>query len=102
MQRPINRRPVIDNIDTPSYDDDSTYQIGGIHQSDVCGSGYGNYGEPFRTESSLKLSFDTSDQTWLLFVSEPTEFVCFYVLSNYEASVSGVVPPLTQQGLLLY
>jgi len=26
--------------------------------------------------SSHSLSFDTSDQTWLLLVAEPTEFVC--------------------------
>lgn len=43
----------------------------------TCGDGLGNYSEePVLVQRELKVQFDTSDFTWLIFVSEPTEFVC--------------------------
>jgi hypothetical protein len=42
----------------------------------VCGHGKGNFGKPFTVKSEIRVTFDVSDYTWLIFVSEPTEFVC--------------------------
>ena len=62
----------------------------------VCGSSeYGAYSAaPFTVQKEVKIQFDTSDMTWLVFVSEPTEFVCTNHVGapNYGPSVPGVVP----------
>ena len=61
-QRPIRFNPIIDN------DDDNTLE---------CGQGVGVWSTtPKLVQSELKIHFDISDFTWLVFVSEPTEFVC--------------------------
>ena len=41
-----------------------------------CGSKLNHFGEPVLVTKELKVNFDTSDMTWLIFVSQPTEFVC--------------------------
>jgi hypothetical protein len=41
----------------------------------VCGED-GVFGVPTLVENEILVSFDTSDMTWLVFLSEPTEFVC--------------------------
>lgn len=42
-----------------------------------CGQGFGVFSEtPVLVQSELRFHLDTSDATWLLFVSEPTEFIC--------------------------
>jgi len=42
-----------------------------------CGTGRGVYSaEPVLVQRELKFAFDTSDMTWLVFVSEPTLFEC--------------------------
>lgn len=47
------------------------------HQVLECGDGEGNYSKkPVLVQRELKVQFDTSDMTWLIFVSEPTEFTC--------------------------
>lgn len=50
--------------------------VGTINPGDLCGKGNGTFGEPFWVNSELAMSFDTSDQTWIMYVPEPTEFVC--------------------------
>lgn len=61
----------------------------------VCGSSeFGEYSaEPFTVQKELKIQFDTSDMTWLVFVSEPTEFVCtnHVGVPNNVPSIPGVV-----------
>lgn len=42
----------------------------------VCGTADSIFGAPFTVQRELILKFDVSDFTWILFVSEPTEFVC--------------------------
>ena len=54
-----------------------------------CGQGKGNFSpRPVLVQRELKLQFDTSDMTWLVFVSQPTEFTC----SNYVHDTSMDVP----------
>lgn len=64
--------------------------------SPVCGSSaLGTYtAAPFTVEKEVKIQFDTSDMTWLVFVSEPTEFVCtnFVAPPSYGPSIPGVPP----------
>ncbi|RYG64835.1 hypothetical protein EON64_13170 [archaeon] len=65
----------------------------------VCGDGKtGKYSaHPVLVRRELKIQFDTSDMSWLVFVSEPMEFVC----SQYDAARDvvdmdlppGVLPP---------
>ena len=92
------------NKGTPNMDDVAEILAGklvGVPQAEprsVCGEGYGNYGEPFLVKSNVKLVFGTSDQTWLVFPSEPTEFVCYYVLPINTVSIPGLVPPIENQG----
>jgi hypothetical protein len=59
----------------------------------VCGVGVGNYSsKPVLVERELKFELDTSDMTWLVFVSEPTEFVCsFFDGAKYMESLN--LPP---------
>jgi endoglucanase Acf2 len=66
VQRKLSAPLIVDN------------KVGLDALSIVCGEGKGNYsaGKPFMVNREIKLQFDTSDMTWLLFVSQPTEFVC--------------------------
>jgi hypothetical protein len=60
-----------------------------------CGVGFGNYSpKPVLVQKELKVQFDTSDMTWLIFVSEPTEFECAMHKrpEDNSASIPGVVP----------
>lgn len=42
-----------------------------------CGVGFETYSKhPVLVKSEMKVQFDTSDMTWLIFVSEPMEFEC--------------------------
>jgi len=42
-----------------------------------CGTGIDTFSaQPVRVNSELKVHFDTSDMTWLIFLSEPMEFEC--------------------------
>jgi len=42
-----------------------------------CGNAPGVFSsEPVLVQREIMLTFDISDMTWLIFVSEPTEFVC--------------------------
>lgn len=64
----------------------------------VCGSGLGNFSTvPVRVERELKIQFDTSDMTWLVFVSEPTTFECAVQLEQADENsgtfIPGVVTP---------
>ena len=57
-----------------------------------CGSKLNHFSEsPVLVEKELKISFDTSDMTWLIFVSEPTEFVCTNKVLN-NAAVNNLPP----------
>ena len=43
-----------------------------------CGRGdEGTYGPPIMVHKEIKVHFDSADFTWLIFVSEPTEFECW-------------------------
>jgi len=61
----------------------------------VCGQGRGNFGLPVRVAREILLTLDTSDHTWLVFVSEPMDFVCSSSRPTGLASTlpPGVVPP---------
>lgn len=62
VDRPILTNPVVDE------DEDNVL---------ICGEGEGVFSdEPKLVKKELKVHFDTSDFTWLIFVSEPTSFVC--------------------------
>lgn len=42
-----------------------------------CGTGFEQYSAtPVLVKSEIKMQFDTSDMTWLVFLSEPMEFEC--------------------------
>lgn len=61
-----------------------------------CGKGKGEFSKkPVLVQKELKVQFDTSDMTWLVFVSEPTEFECSDFLAAPLANdlPPGVVPP---------
>jgi hypothetical protein len=60
-QRSTTRKPVIDNNENNTL---------------ICGSGKGVYGEPKMVQNEVRISFDVSDFTWLVFFSEPTEIAC--------------------------
>lgn len=65
VQRALAAPPVIDGKTGPEA------------PSLICGEGEGIFSEKAVTvERELRLQFDTSDMTWLVFVSRPTEFVC--------------------------
>jgi hypothetical protein len=58
----------------------------------TCGSKAGEYSlTPVLVEKEIKVQFDTSDMTWLIFVSEPMEFVCTNKEVD-EAAVSNLPP----------
>lgn len=62
----------------------------------VCGDGFGNFGASMRVTKEIRLQFDTSDMTWLVFVSEPMDFACSStkpVASGVADLPPGVVPP---------
>jgi hypothetical protein len=51
-----------------------------------CGTTPGEFSSvPVLVKRELRMVFDTADTTWLLFVSEPMEFVCSNVKANYTA-----------------
>lgn len=59
-----------------------------------CGSGFEKYSaHPLRVNHEIKLSFDTSDMTWLIFLSEPMEIECSNNILHPDdgPSVPGVV-----------
>jgi hypothetical protein len=85
-QRPITSSPIIDN------DPDNTLE---------CGQGVGSWStEPKLVNHEIRVHFDISDFTWLIFVSEPTMFTC----SNKPEPVDttfyppGFVPPFSEKG----
>ena len=59
-----------------------------------CGEN-GEFGPPTRVEKEIKLSFDTSDMTWLVFISEPGLYVCSMDAPPppIEGLAPGVIPP---------
>ena len=62
----------------------------------VCGNGKGHYTFwPVRVNKEIKVVFETSDMTWLIFVSEPTDFVCSNFNPPEPISVPGTVLPIT-------
>lgn len=65
----------------------------------LCGSKFNEFSQtPFLVEKEIKIHFDTSDMTWLIFVSEPTSFICTNsILDSTKANnlPPGVVPPAT-------
>jgi hypothetical protein len=66
----------------------------GIGKLLTCGEEKGIYSAtPIRVERELRVEFDTSDMTWLIFLSEPMEFIC----SNFDADLDmqrrGIVLP---------
>jgi len=42
----------------------------------VCGEGIGIFGPPVTVQREIQLQFDTSDMTWLVFLSEPMRIAC--------------------------
>ena len=61
VQRTVSKMPVLDN------DDENTL---------LCGDGENVFGDPKIVQREVRIHIDTSDFTWLLFFSEPTEIVC--------------------------
>ena len=65
----------------------------------ICGEGHGVFSsQPVLVKRELMLTFDVSDMTWLVFVSEPTEFVCSNLAistakRNEADEGNAVVPP---------
>ena len=53
----------------------------------VCGEN-GNFGPATLVQQEVKLVFDTSDMTWLVFVSEPGLYVCS--TSEAESTISSI------------
>lgn len=96
VQRMMNKEIVVDGVSS---------EEGG--QSLLCSSEFGNFtSKPVTVKSDLKVQFDTSDMTWLIFVSEPTEFVCStgsgVVDPNYVPPAPGVVGPAKPADQLPY
>lgn len=43
----------------------------------ICAKKFNTFStQPVLVEKELKVQFDTSDMTWMIFVSQPTLFVC--------------------------
>ena len=85
-QRPITYSPVIDN------DPSNTLE---------CGEGDGVFSlVPKLVQSEIAVHFDISDFTWLVFVSEPTYFVCSNKLEPQDMNnyPPGFVPPVVEKG----
>ena len=60
-QRSTTRLPVIDDNENNTL---------------ICGVGAGVYGESKLVQREIRISFDVSDFSWLVFFSEPTEITC--------------------------
>jgi len=60
---------------------------------ELCGYGDGNYSKhSFVVEKEMKFTLDQSDMTWIIFVSEPIEFICsYYDVATYIESLH--LPP---------
>ena len=60
-----------------------------------CGTRLGEFSaQPVLVTKELRLQFDTADTTWLVFVSEPTEFVCSNVVANHSKPLApGEIDP---------
>lgn len=85
-QRPITFNPIIDN------DPENTLE---------CGEGANVWSkQPKLVQSEIKIHFDISDFTWLIFVSEPTEFICSNKLEpQIENNLApGVIGPILEMG----
>ncbi len=74
---------------------------GGVKEL-VCGQSKGVYSqEPVEVTKEMKITLDTSDMTWLIFVSEPMKFKCStfdaekYIQDHHIYSVPGVIPNIT-------
>ena len=60
-----------------------------------CGQGSGKFSKhSVLVEKELKFHFDQSDMTWIVFVSEPTEFICseHKLIEHNEISIPGQLP----------
>ena len=86
-QRPITFAPVIDNEEGNTLE---------------CGQGDGVWSTtPKLVKSELRIHFDISDFTWLVFVSEPTEFSCSNKPEPVDEDLGlppGVVGPQKEMG----
>lgn len=85
-QRPITSSPIIDN------DPENTLE---------CGQGVGSWStEPKLVNHEIRVHFDISDFTWLIFVSEPTMFTCSNKLEPVDTTFypPGFVPPYSEKG----
>jgi hypothetical protein len=81
-QRAMNSDPVIDE--------------GRGDKTLICGKNGVFSKHPVLVERELKLTFDTSDMTWIVFLSEPASFICTRqdaVLDVPKPSAPGVVLP---------
>lgn len=75
--RPITFPPTVDNTDENKME---------------CGTGSGNYGPAKLVNKEIRVHFDQSDFTWLIFVSEPTSFQCWTENDPFDPNLSpGVV-----------
>ena len=68
------------------YDNDNKYTI-------TCGQG--KFSEPVLVQSEILMRFDVSDQTWVLFVSEPTEFICSLPETEDDYFILQATKPMT-------
>lgn len=50
----------------------------------LCGDKEGVFGEPRLVNSEIRVQIDAADTTWLIFVSEPTLFVCSNVIDDQQ------------------
>jgi hypothetical protein len=88
VQRWLNKEIIVDGGDV---------ETGSAPKRLVCSSTFGQFSQPaVLVERELKMQFDTSDMTWLLFVSQPTWFVCttsYVDLSKEYNLPPGVIGP---------
>ena len=61
-----------------------------------CGSKLNHFAEPMLVMKELRVNFDTSDMTWLIFVSQPTEFICTNKAID-NAAVNNLPPGVVRQ-----
>ncbi len=60
----------------------------------VCGKERGIFTNiPVRAERELRIEFDTSDMTWLVFLSEPIEFICSSFDADLDMERRGITLP---------
>lgn len=89
LDRSLSAKPIID--DGEIFDGDET------PQQLICGDTNTSFSEqPALVRSVLQLQFDTSDFTWLVFVSKPTYFICSNVAAPPPPPIEtpGVVVPI--------